>query len=964
MRMTGIIAAAILTFPAACGLQFQIASQASAVAASDGRTASGATVRVAQTPRHWVLQSLDGRMEFKVDTQKDGHLTWSLTRDRQPVIADSPLGIRRADQTFDAGLTTVNTTGVTTIDERYAMPYGKRRDHRVIGREWTLTFANAAGAKIDLIVRMHNDGVAFRYRFPESADGVKTVVEERTGFHVPQGSTAWMMPQQEVHKYGPAYEDFYMEVPAGTASERPDGWAFPALFKTPGGKWALVTESALDDTYCGSHLAQDSPGGVYRIKFPDPKEGLGVGKTQPESTLPWTMPWRVVIVGDQAGRILESDLVLDLSPPSTIATTNWIKPGRAAWSWWSKSDSPKHAEDLNAFTDLAAEMGWEYALVDANWDRMETGTIEDVLAHAKAKNVGLFFWYNSGGPHNDVTEAPRDRMFTREIRRKELEQLKAWGVKGVKVDFWHSDKQDRIAQYRDILKDAADFQLMVNYHGSTIPRGWSREFPNLIGMEAVFGAEQYKFRDFYPAKAAWHNTVLPFTRNVAGPMDFTPVTFTDAKYPHRTTNAHELALSIIFETPVQHFADSVESYRGLPERVKTFLKQVPTAWDETRVLSGEPGGQLVIARRDRGVWYVGGINGHDTPSTVRVALDFLKDGQWLGQVITDGDTDRAFSGLQMDVPQQPGMVRNIPMRARGGFVMRFERSLHDLAGKGLAQHDFLYCGEWDTRRPAQTMAILRGGKVVWSYDIPNAQEYGDCTMLPNGNIVFSRKSGASEITPDKRIVWNYEAPKGTEIHTSQPIGHGRVLIMQNGNPAKAMIIETATNKVLKELVLPTRRPDGVHGQFRHIRLTDADTFLVAHLDLGKVVEYDQDGKELWSVDAPSAWAAVRLPNGNTLISGNQHGYVREVNRFGQIVWGLEKDDLPGIPLHTVQEVTRLANGNTLINNWAGSRPRSEWPNVVQLIELTPDKKIVWALRDWETLGPASSTQLLDQKGYR
>jgi hypothetical protein len=169
---------------------------------------------------------------------------------------------------------------------------------------------------------------------------------------------------------------------------------------------------------------------------------------------------------------------------------------------------------------------------------------------------------------------------------------------------------------------------------------------------------------------------------------------------------------------------------------------------------------------------------------------------------------------------------------------------------------------------------------------------------------------------------------------------------------------------LKELVLPTRRPDGVHGQFRHIRLTDAGTFLVAHLDLGKVVEYDENGRELWAVDAPSAWAAVRLPNGNTLISGNQHGYVREVNRKGEVVWGLEKDDLPGIPLHTVQEVTRLANGNTLINNWAGSRPKAEWPAVVQLIELTPDKKIVWALRDWETLGPASSTQLLDQKGYR
>ena len=628
--------------------------------------------------RHWNMPSPDGRTELFIDRQEDGRLTWRLTRDRQVVVADSPLGIRRADQTFDAGLSLAGYTAGRTLDERYSMPYGKRKDHHVVAREWSLTFANPAGAKLDLIVRMQNDGAAFRYRFPGTGDGPMTVVEERTGFHVPQGSTAWMMPQQAVDKYGPAYEDLYREVPSGTASERPDGWAFPALFKTAGGTWALITESALDESYCGSHLAQNAPDGVYQIKFPDPKEGLGIASVAPASTMPWTMPWRVVIVGDQAGRIAESDLVLDLAPPSRITDTSWIKPGRSAWSWWSKSDSPKHAEDLNAFTDLASEMGWEYTLVDANWNLMETGSIEDVIAHAKAKNVGLFFWYNSGGPHNDVTEAPRDRMFTRDARRAEFQKLKAWGVKGVKVDFWQSDKQARIAQYRDLLRDAADFQLMVNFHGSTIPRGWSREFPNLIGMEAVAGAEQYKFNEGYAARAPWLNTVLPFTRNVAGPMDFTPVTFSDAKYPHQTTNAHELALSIIFETPIQHFADSVESYRAVPEPAKTFLKQVPTAWDETRVLSGEPGGMVVIARRNGDVWWVGGINGHDAAVDVAVKLDFLKDGQWWDRLVRDNDRPgadpRALTGIQQDVPHSADGSMTIPkVRAHGGFVMRFEQ---------------------------------------------------------------------------------------------------------------------------------------------------------------------------------------------------------------------------------------------------------------------------------------------------
>ena len=295
----------------------------------------------AQQP--WAVASPDGKTTITIARQADGRLTYRVARSGQPVLDDSPLGIRRADQVFDGGLTFVSASPVRSIDERYTMPYGKRKDHHVLGRERTFTFANTTGGKLEVIVRAHDDGVAFRYRFPETAQGLKTVAEERTGFRVPQGSTAWLMPQQEVHQYGPAYEDFYQQVPSGSPAERPDGWAFPALFKTPAGKWVLLTESALDETYCGAHLAQKSPAGVYRIQFPDPKEGLGIGKPEPVSTLPWTMPWRVVIVGDAAGRILESDMVLDLAPPSRIAATNWIKPGRAAWSWWSMSDSPKHA---------------------------------------------------------------------------------------------------------------------------------------------------------------------------------------------------------------------------------------------------------------------------------------------------------------------------------------------------------------------------------------------------------------------------------------------------------------------------------------------------------------------------------------------------------------------------------------------------------------------------------------------
>jgi hypothetical protein len=182
-----------------------------------------------------------------------------------------------------------------------------------------------------------------------------------------------------------------------------------------------------------------------------------------------------------------------------------------------------------------------------------------------------------------------------------------------------------------------------------------------------------------------------------------------------------------------------------------------------------------------------------------------------------------------------------------------------------------------------------------------------------------------------------------------------------------MLIDKKTGKIEMEHELPVKNPTeqrGVHGQFRHIRMTQQGTYLIAALGLGKVIEYDKDWNQIWSVDAPSAWAAVRLKNGNTLISGNQHGYVREVNPKGETVWEINKDDLPGIPLYTVQECSRLANGNTLICNWGGSIRKEDWNKVVQVIEVTPDKKVVWALHQWDNpdLGPASCIQLLDEPG--
>lgn len=288
-----------------------------------------------------------------------------------------------------------------------------------------------------------------------------------------------------------------------------------------------------------------------------------------------------------------------------------------------------------------------------------------------------------------------------------------------------------------------------------------------------------------------------------------------------------------------------------------------------------------------------------------------------------------------------------------------------------ARHPFLYAGEWDTRKPeAQSMFLVRDGKVAWQYSIPmktpsgGTQEFDDATMLTNGNVVFSKMSGAGMISPDKKILWEYSAKAGTEIHSCQYIGLGRVLIMVNGNPARAMMIDTTTGATEKELVIPTP-VTGTHGQFRHIRMTKAGTLLVPHLGENKVVEYDWSGKVLWTVPAKSPWHAVRLKSGNTLIAGDWSRYAREVNPKGETVWEFTQADVPDYKLGNVQTADRLANGNTVVCCWiAGDSNTTNWPGTVQVFELTPEKKIVWALSSWKNpdLGPATGIQLLDEPG--
>jgi hypothetical protein len=626
--------------------------------------------QVAQGP--WTVASPDGRVEVTLrEDPGSGLLTYAVSM-RGPsgpvaAIEPSPLGVIREDAPFARGLRLLDRS-TRAIDESYSLIHGKTSRARARANELTLSFADGAGKRMDVVVRAYPEGAAVRYRFPDRDSTTRTVRMELTGFRLPEGTTGWMLPHDQAGRYTPAYENLYREVKAGAFSPTGVGWDFPAAFHTPGGAWVLLTESGLDRSYAGSHLAWDPMEGLYRARLPEGGEGMGVGEVNPSSPLPWETPWRVIEVGARAGELVESSLVTHLAPPPAAGDWSWVKPGRASWSWWSASDSPRDPAALRSFYDLAAEMGWEYSLIDANWNLMPDDTVRALVEYGKRKGVATLLWYNSGGPHNVVTEQPRDRMLDPGKRRAELAKLEAMGVKGVKVDFWQSDKQDRIGQYLDLFEDAAAHHLVVDTHGSTIPRGWQRTYPNLVSMEAVHGAESYKFDASFPEIAPSRNVMLVFTRNAIGPMDYTPVTLSDVTHPHLTTDAHELGLAVAFESGIQHFADRVEAYRGLPAAAIDLLKTVPAAWEETRLLAGDPSSYAVVARRKGSEWWIGTISGEEQARQLDLDLSFLPAGRWELTLVGDGSGPRELRPETRSVRSTDRLTERL--LPRGGFLAR------------------------------------------------------------------------------------------------------------------------------------------------------------------------------------------------------------------------------------------------------------------------------------------------------
>ncbi|WP_338239410.1 glycoside hydrolase family 97 protein [Persicobacter diffluens] len=612
----------------------------------------------------WSVDAPDGGLtvNFKLD---EGKVFYQIEAKSTEIMPWASLGAVRSDTDLSQQLSFVDWAPIATDHQKVALISGKQSQLDEKCQLAVLRLQNPQQEVIEIHTRVFNQGVAMKYHFPGTSEVVVKMLEDKMTFHFGEQDTAFMQVYDKISPWNPSYEKFYRKEEVNAKAMYNHGWCFPALFQT-NGRWLLLSDAGVSRNFAGMHLteAQD---GVFGLRWPEEGEANGLYEQHPSSTLPWSTSWKTITVGQDLNEIIQSEMVKLVAAPNQVSDTEWIRPGKASWSWLSDHDSPQDYQSLVKFVDLAAEMNWAYSLVDANWNMMKGGDIHQLIEYANTKNVGLLLWYNSGGPHNEITEAPRNIMNNAEKRRAEFKKLQEWGIKGVKVDFFQSDKQEIMKLYQDILKDAADFEILVNFHGCAIPRGWQRTYPNLMTMESVFGAEAYSFSDEYTEYAATANTILPFTRNVVGPMDYTPVVFTHLEKPHTTTYGHELALSVVFESGLQHMGDAVEGYMALPKYAQQFLREVPNVWDETRLVEGYPGKEIILARRKGDRWFIGGLNGENVGKTFQLDLSFI-DGAQEWNIITDGPDVASF--MHSQTQEKNFEIQVLP---KGGFVISSQK---------------------------------------------------------------------------------------------------------------------------------------------------------------------------------------------------------------------------------------------------------------------------------------------------
>lgn len=564
----------------------------------------------------------------------------------QPLIAASKLGLELGGQAPLGPGMLLSASKTETVDETYTIPVGKTSSVRDHYNALHAQFRDASGRKLDIDIRAYDDGVAFRYSVPAqpSLQQVR-IAHELTQFIFPQDTTSWPLI---LDGYQSSWEDEYQARQIGGLHA---DWliGLPLLTEEPGKGWLAITEADIDN-YAGMYLRKES-GFAGLALHADLSPRVDEPGIAVEATTPFLSPWRVLMIGDRPGRLIESNLVLNLNPPSKIEDTSWIRAGKSAWDWWSGEAAPSvtfktgmNTATMKHYIDFASASGFPYMLIDAGWaaapDRKgpeDYSALADItrvnpdvdmaelVRYAKEKNVRIWLW-----SHWTSVEKYMDQAFP---------LFEKWGIAGVKIDFMNRDDQWMVDYYHRVVELAAAHHLMIDFHGAYKPDGLRRTWPNLITREGVMGKEYLKWS---ARTTPAHNVTLPFTRMLAGPMDYTPGAFGNSNRAHFIarnfmpmglgTRAHELALYVVFESPLMMVSDYPEHYAG--QKAFDFIKQVPTTWDEIRVIGGYPMENITVARRSGKDWFVGSLTNWEQRD-VKVPLDFLGDGKYTAEIYAD-----------------------------------------------------------------------------------------------------------------------------------------------------------------------------------------------------------------------------------------------------------------------------------------------------------------------------------------
>lgn len=576
---------------------------------------------------------------LKVDLAVNGGIPmYSVSYDGKTILEKSPLGFIANTGNFSQGMSLIGQE-TSQINKTYTQDRIKRSVVNYAANELTVRLQNTNKQPVNIVFRVSNNDVAFRYEIPKSSEtGSMVINEEKTGFDFPEYTTTFLTPQSDAmigwKRTKPSYEEEYTpDAPMNTRSQYGHGYTFPGLFRIGNDGWALVSETGVDSKFCASRLSDATPEGLYTIAYPMPEENNGNGTSAPGITLPGVTPWRTITVGNNLKPIVETTVPWDVVEPR-YESEHTYQFGRGTWSWILWQDGSINFDDQIRYINLAAAMGYEFFLIDNWWDKnIGHKRMEELARYAQSKNVSPIVWYSSSGYWNDIEQSPTNIMDNPITRKREMKWLQKIGAKGIKVDFFGGDKQETMRLYEAILSDADDHGLMVIFHGCTLPRGWERMYPNYVGSEAVLASENLIFNQHFNDNEAFNACLHPFIRNAVGSMEFGG-TFLNKRYnrtndggtTRRTSDVFQLATAVLFQNPIQNFALAPNNLTDAPKVALDFMKQIPTTWDETVFIDGYPGKYAVLARRHGNRWYIAGINAQKEPLKLSLNLPMLNNG--------------------------------------------------------------------------------------------------------------------------------------------------------------------------------------------------------------------------------------------------------------------------------------------------------------------------------------------------